>query len=250
MTSVVALRDAVTLSGRFPLLAGVSLEIEHGEIVHLLGSNGAGKTSLLRAIAGLVPIASGAAIVLGHDLTLDRRSVRRDIGLVGHSTSLYGDLTATENLDFLLRAARVDRNGAQAALERLGVTGRLAQTPVSRLSQGQRRKVALAALVARQPALWLLDEPHAGLDATGRATVDAVVVEAAAKGITIVFSSHELDRAAQIATRVVAIGGGVVVEVEPRPRAVRSADLDERVERPLDVAPSEQPRTEVGVDVA
>jgi heme ABC exporter ATP-binding subunit CcmA len=212
MESVVTLRDAVSLSGRFPLLAGVDLEIGRGEILHLLGSNGAGKTSVLRAIAGLVPIVSGEAIVLGHDLRIDRRAVRRDVGLVGHATALYEDLTAGENVDFSLRAAGVGTESAPAALECLGITGRLRDLRVRRLSQGQRRRVALAALVARRPALWLLDEPHAGLDAAGRATVDEVIESAAASGVTIVFASHELDRAAQIATRVVEIGGGVVVE--------------------------------------
>jgi heme ABC exporter ATP-binding subunit CcmA len=219
MESVVTLRDAVSLSGRFPLLAGVDLEIARGEILHLLGSNGAGKTSVLRAIAGLVPIVSGEAIVLGHDLRVDRRAVRRDVGLVGHSTALYEDLTAMENVHFSLRAARVETGAAPAALERLGITGRLLDLRVRRLSQGQRRRVALAALVARRPALWLLDEPHAGLDAAGRATVDDVIAQAAASGVTVVFASHELDRAAQIATRVVEIGGGVAVD-QPAPRSI------------------------------
>src|SRR5271154_2574051 len=125
MASVVSLRDAVSLSGRFPLLAGVNLEIEGGEIVHLLGSNGAGKTSVLRAIAGLVPIVSGEAYVLGHDLRLDRRAVRRDVGLVGHATSLYDDLTPAENVRFLLRAARVPDGGAAEALAQLGISGRV-----------------------------------------------------------------------------------------------------------------------------
>ncbi|HWD24253.1 MAG TPA: heme ABC exporter ATP-binding protein CcmA [Acidimicrobiales bacterium] len=230
MSTVVLLRGAVSLSGRFPLLAGVDLEIDGGEILHLLGSNGAGKTSLLRAIAGLVPIVAGEAVVLGHDLRIDRRAVRRDIGLVGHSTALYEDLTPEENVVFALRAARVATAGAHEALERLGITDRLATTRVAKLSQGQRRRVALAALVARRPAIWLLDEPHAGLDASGRLTVDAVIAEAAESGITVVFASHELDRAARIATRVVEIGGGVVVELARNDRKDVAGDTG----RPLD----------------
>src|SRR5713226_2055079 len=133
MSTVVSLRDAVSLSGRFPLLAGVNLEIDGGEILHLLGSNGAGKTSLLRAIAGLVPIVSGEAIVLGHDLLIDRRAVRRDIGLVGHATALYEDLTPVENVTFALRSARVATTGAAEALERLGISGRLGTMRVAKL---------------------------------------------------------------------------------------------------------------------
>ena len=83
MAAAIFFRDAVAVAGRFPLLAGVDLEVAEGEVVHLRGPNGAGKTSLLRAAAGLVAITSGEAVVLGHDLREDRREVRRQVGLLG-----------------------------------------------------------------------------------------------------------------------------------------------------------------------
>ncbi|MEJ7765901.1 MAG: ATP-binding cassette domain-containing protein, partial [Acidimicrobiales bacterium] len=89
MSLAVHLRSAVCLLGRFPALAGVDLDVRAGEVVLLAGPNGAGKTTLLRACAGLVPVVDGKAVVLGHDLRVDRRSVRRHLGLVGHATSLY-----------------------------------------------------------------------------------------------------------------------------------------------------------------
>src|SRR5271169_4615054 len=98
MATAVHLRDAVSLAGRFPLLAGVTLDVDEGETVHLSGANGAGKTSLLRTIAGLLPVSSGDAMVLGHDLRVDRMEVRREVGFVGHATFLYDDLTVEENL--------------------------------------------------------------------------------------------------------------------------------------------------------
>jgi heme ABC exporter ATP-binding subunit CcmA len=210
MALAVHLRDAVSLAGRFPLLAGVTFDVAEREVVHLAGPNGAGKSSVLRAIAGLVPIASGEAVVLGHDLRVDRREVRREVSFVGHSTFLYDELTAEENLRFSLRAARCSLDGLQPALTRLGLTGRVASTAAGKLSAGQRRRVALAALVARGARLWLLDEPHAGLDSDGRALVDEIVGEARAAGTTVVFASHELDRAGAIATERVEIAGGQV----------------------------------------
>ena len=105
MACAIRLRSAVALLGGFPVLAGVDLDVAEGEIVLLQGPNGAGKTSLLRACAGLIPIVSGTVDVLGHDLVADRRSVRRKIGLLGHSTSLYDDLTVEDNVNFAVRAA-------------------------------------------------------------------------------------------------------------------------------------------------
>ena len=161
-------RSAVCLLGRFPALAGVDLDAASGEIVLLSGANGAGKTTLLRLLAGLVPLYSGEATVLGHDLAHDRRGARRDLALVGHETFCYDDLTVRENLRFAAQAAGRDRAEADVALERLGLA-RLADVVHGRLSAGQRRRLAVAVALSRDPRLLLLDEPHAGLDAEGRA---------------------------------------------------------------------------------
>src|SRR3954468_10832106 len=168
MASAIRLRSAVALLGRFPALAGVDLDVAEGEILLLQGPNGAGKTSLLRTCAGLLPVVAGEANVLGFDLRRDRRSVRRSIGLLGHATFLSDDLTVADNVRFAVRAAGAPVDRVGPALAQLGLDGRLRDTDVGRLSAGQRRRVAVAALVARAPQLWLLDEPHAGLDAEHR----------------------------------------------------------------------------------
>ena len=216
MSPVVRLRAAVSLLGRFPALSGVDLDVTRSEVVLLQGPNGAGKTTLLRAVAGLVSIRSGEAEVLGHDLRRDRRAVRRRVGLLGHSTFLYDDLTVAENLRFAARAAGATIADADAALVRLGLDGRLRHLPAGRLSVGQRRRAALAVVVARRPELWLLDEPHAGLDAGGRDLVDELVADAVATGATVLMASHELDRAGALATRRVSMAGGRVVGADPR----------------------------------
>ncbi|MEA2902147.1 MAG: type transport system ATP-binding protein [Actinomycetota bacterium] len=206
----VRLRSAVSLLGRFPALAGVDLDVAPGEVVLVRGPNGAGKTTLLRACAGLVGISSGEAHVLGHDLKADRRAVRRRVGLLGHAAFLYDDLTVADNLRFAARASGSSKAAADAASARLGLDGRLRDLTAAKLSAGQRRRVALAAVLARQPDLWLLDEPHAGLDAAGRDLLDELVREAAAAGATVLLASHELERANALATRSVVIAGGQV----------------------------------------
>lgn len=216
MEPVVHLRGAVTLLGRFPALAGVDLDVAAGEIVLLRGPNGAGKTTLLRLCAGLLPVTRGTARVLGHDLGDRRqaRSLRRRVGLLGHATGLYDELTVTDNVRFWGRAAGAPAADIDGALTACGLDGRLADVPVARLSAGQRRRTSLACLLARRPELWLLDEPHAGLDQDGRDVLDRLVRQAVAQGATVVLSSHELDRAEALANRVVTIAGGTTDAVE------------------------------------
>lgn len=194
-----------------------------GEVVLVQGPNGAGKSTLLRVIAGLVPVVRGEAFVLGVDLRADRRAVRRRVGLLGHTALLYDDLTVAENVRFAVRAAGGDPASVGPALERVGLSGRLARTPAGNLSAGQRRRAALAAIVARHPELWLLDEPHAGLDAAGRELLDGLVREAAAGGATVVLVSHEADRAAALAHRSVAIAGGHLRAVHDAGAPLREA---------------------------
>lgn len=212
MDPAVEMRDAVAVLGSFPALAGADLTVRHGDIVLLKGPNGAGKTTLLRACAGLVPLARGTVRVLGLDVATQRDAVRARVGLLGHANGLYNELTVSENVRFWAVTAGAHAHEVSTVLARLGLDGRLADVPASRLSAGQRRRTALACLVARRAEVWLLDEPHAGLDAASRDTLDATLVAAAKSGATIVMASHELDRASRLATRIVDVVGGMVRE--------------------------------------
>jgi len=210
---VVDLVDAVAVLGSFPALAGATLIVQRGEIVLLRGPNGAGKTTLLRLCAGLVPLERGQGRILGVDLVHDRELVRHRVGMIGHNNGLYSDLTVAENVRFWGRTVGASTAEVDAALHRMGLDGRLANLPISRLSAGQKRRTALAGLVARRAELWLLDEPHAGLDAAGRDELDQVLKLAAAAGATVMVASHELERASQLATRQVEVVAGQVREL-------------------------------------
>ena len=212
--SIVSLQGVVALLGRFPALAGADLEVGESEIVLVQGPNGAGKSTLLRVCAGLLRIESGRAEVLGHDLVTDRSAVRRSVGLLGHDTALYDDLTVEQNLRFWARASRIDDDAVPAALDRLGVAERLRDVAVRNLSAGQRRRTALAAVVVRRPRLWLLDEPHSGLDQGGRDLIDQVILDAASAGATVMLASHELDRTLDLATRHLTVAGGTITSDE------------------------------------
>ncbi len=202
----------MVLVGRFPALAGVDLTVERGEVVLVRGPNGAGKSTLLHLCAGLLRLSEGEGEVLGCDLGVDRAAARRRVGLLGHDTALYGELTAAENLHLWARASRLNEADVPGALERLGLPPRLRGIPTDRLSAGQRRRAALAAIVVRRPELWLLDEPHAGLDSGGREIVDSIVTSAAEAGAAVVLASHETGPAGGLATRTVTMAGGTLSE--------------------------------------
>lgn len=211
------LRAVVSVVGRFPAVAGADLDVAPGEVVLLTGPNGAGKTSILRVCAGLAPVTGGRAVVLGRDIS-DRREVRwvrRAVGYLGHDNGLHPELSVADNVRFWARAGGADPAAAEEAMDLLGVSGRLAGVPVGRCSAGQRRRAALAVLVARRPALWLLDEPHAGLDAPGRELCDRLITGAAAAGAAVLVASHDTDRLAPLAHRTATVVGGRVRSPAP-----------------------------------
>ncbi|MCX6530975.1 MAG: heme ABC exporter ATP-binding protein CcmA [Actinobacteria bacterium] len=212
MTSekVIDFKDVVIVYDNFPAVAGATFSVDAGEIVLLQGPNGAGKTTLLRACAGLLPIARGTANVLGCDLSTNRLAVRSRVGLLGHANGLFQDLTVLENMLFWSRLVGAMRQDVDQAMIAMGISGRLGETQVAKLSAGQRRRCALASLIVRRAQLWLLDEPHAGLDTQGRDELDRTLRAARDAGATVIFASHEIERARSLATRSLIVTTGTV----------------------------------------
>jgi heme ABC exporter ATP-binding subunit CcmA len=208
METVIELNDVVAVLGGFPALAGVSLSVQRGEIVLLQGPNGAGKTSVLRVCAGLLPVERGTGRVLGKDLATQREDIRSRVGLLGHQNGLYLDLTVKQNVEFWASTVGATAEEVRDAMARMRIDGRLANVKAAQLSAGQRRRTALASLIVRRAEVWLLDEPHAGLDAAGRDELDELLRSAVRAGATVVLASHESERAAGLATRTVTIDGG------------------------------------------
>lgn len=206
------LEGVVAVLGGFPALAGADLTVAKGEVLLLQGPNGAGKTSLLRVCAGLLPIERGRGTVLGMDVTSDRERVRSRVGLLGHTNGLYLDLTVAQNVRFWASTVGATDAEVANAMSRMRLDGRLADVKAEKLSAGQRRRTALASLIVRRAELWLLDEPHAGLDTAGRDEIDAVLRDAVSSGATVIVSSHEHERAQALATRIVTVDGGTVTE--------------------------------------
>lgn len=197
--------------GQFPALTGATMNIRQGEVVLIKGPNGAGKSTLLRLCAGLLPMRSGIGTVLNFDLRTQRMELRAHIGLLGHRTGLYPDLTVSENLKFWASAYGANDIEVDNAMEFFGLNDRLGSVQVQNLSEGQRRRTSLALLLIKRPSIWLLDEPYAGLDSNGRELVNSSILQASELGTTVLIASHEIDKIGLTQERTLLVKGGRIV---------------------------------------
>jgi heme exporter protein A len=175
------------------VLQGLSVEVDRGELLHILGPNGAGKTTLLRVISGLLRPEQGQVTWHGQPIAQYRSEYQGAMAFASHEPALKGDLTALENLRFAVGMKRRATSGElRAALDRTGVAA-CADLPARVLSAGQRRRVALARVLAMSASLWLLDEPYANLDAAGTELVSGLLQKhVEAGGIALVVAHRDL----------------------------------------------------------
>ena len=203
MISALSITNLALSRGDRPLFAQFSLTVSAGEPVALTGANGAGKTSLLRAIAGFIRPDAGEIGFTGADGALEAEEARgRDLHLLGHLDGLKSGRSAWEELLFQVHWTGGTDAGAEAACEALDL-GRLRALEVRKLSAGQRRRVALARLIASPRTLWLLDEPLTPLDAAWRARFGEIMAAHVAGGGMIIAAVHD---PLPIPARAVAVG--------------------------------------------
>ena len=177
------------MRGGRQVFAGLSFALAPGDVLVLRGPNGSGKSSLLRLLAGFLPPAAGHIAWAGEWVALDPPAHRTRLHFVGHSDAVKGPLTTRENLAFAAALSGAPASAAAAGLDGFDL-GPLAEVPARYLSAGQKRRLALARLLAVRRPLWLLDEPGVGLDAANRERLERALAEHRAGGGIAVLATH------------------------------------------------------------
>lgn len=190
MTAKLSVTDLTLIRGERCLFTGVSFALDVGQLLLLEGPNGSGKTSLLRALVGMLEFETGEIRWNGEQIQNTRQAYFQSLVWMAHRVGLKADLTLVENLRFESALRPVDNRNFNGVLERLGID-RLKSLPVRYLSAGQQRRVALARILLSDTSLWLMDEPFTNLDRDGRQLVADIVAEHLAAGGMCIMAAHQ-----------------------------------------------------------
>jgi heme exporter protein A len=184
------------------VLRNLEFEVAQGEFVALLGPNGAGKTTFLRILSSLSRQTLGEVTIAGYTLPHQAAAVRRRLGVVSHLPLLYGDLSADENLRFYGRMYGLKQldERIRTVLSLVGLENRRRDL-VRTFSRGMQQRLTIGRAILHEPSVLLLDEPHTGLDQDACEMLDTILRQVALQGHTIVMTSHDLARAAELASR-------------------------------------------------
>ncbi len=220
--SLVELTDVVKRYGSNTVLDGVSLTVEPGEIIAIIGRSGSGKSTLLRCVNGLEPIQGGRVRFEGtvvNDPATDLRKLRQHVGIVFQSFNLFPHLSVEKNITLAPKvvkgvAVRDARALAEAVLRKVGLADKIDAYP-DQLSGGQQQRVAIARSLAMSPTLMLFDEITSALDPELVGEVLKVLEEMAAEGMTMMLVTHEIGFARRVADRVVFMHRGKIWEQGP-----------------------------------
>jgi ABC-2 type transport system ATP-binding protein len=216
--------------GAVRALDGVSLAVDKGEFFGLLGPNGAGKTTLISALGGLVNVDSGGLSIMGHDVTRDFREARRAVGIVPQEVVFDPFFTVRETLEIQSGYFGLRRNGAwiDELLDRLALASK-ANANMRSLSGGMKRRVMVAQALVHRPPVIVLDEPTAGVDVELRQTLWEFIRSLNASGHTIVLTTHYLEEAQQLCSRIAMMRDGRIVAMDSTANLL--ASFSERVLR-------------------
>ncbi|MCF1494478.1 ATP-binding cassette domain-containing protein [Agrobacterium vitis] len=208
MTPTVTITDAAKRYGKVEAVKDVSIALNEGETIALVGHNGAGKTTLIKLMLGLIRPDRGSVRVLGEDPATGDFAVRQRLGYLPESVAFHMALTGRETLAFYARLKRVELAAGEDLFDKVGLAAEAADRPVRTYSKGMRQRLGLAQALLGQPRVMLLDEPTSGLDPALRRHFYDLVTELRAGGTTVLLSSHALTELEDRADRVIIVNGG------------------------------------------
>ncbi len=206
---MITVKKLVKRFGPITVLRELDFNVNSGEFVALLGPNGAGKTTLLRILSSLMRPSSGFVQVASYRLPSQGASLRAKLGVVSHQPLLYGDLTAAENLKFFSKLYSIEPDRIPEILDLVGLLPRRDDL-VRTFSRGMQQRLAIGRAILHNPTVLLLDEPHTGLDQAAGEILDKILQEVALEGRTVVMTSHDLVRSAELASRLVLLSKGKI----------------------------------------
>jgi ABC-2 type transport system ATP-binding protein len=230
--NIIAVCDLAKSYGQFKAVAGISFQVQEGEIFGFLGANGAGKTTALKMLTGLVLPSSGTALVAGFDVVKNPEAVKKRIGYMSQKFSLYEDLTPRENIRLFggiygLSNTTI-RSKTTTLLERLGLEQE-ADLLVGSLPLGWKQKLAFSVAMLHEPRVVFLDEPTSGVDPIARRQFWELIYEATQTGVTIMVTTHYMDEA-EYCNRISMMVDGRIVALDS-PKNLKSdwkaQDMDE-----------------------
>ncbi len=225
--AILDVRDVHKRFGNTTALAGVSLEVQPGELFGLLGPNGAGKTTLISILCGLSDADAGEVRLFGTRFTRADRGQRRLVGIGTQDLSIYPDLTARENLRFFgklygMRGADLESR-IDELLAGVGLMER-AQDRAGTFSGGMKRRLNLAAAIVHRPRLLVLDEPTTGVDPQSRNLIFEQVQALNAAGVTVIYTSHYMEEVEKLCTRIAVLDHGKLLACDTLPHLLKMLD--------------------------
>ncbi len=194
-------------------LAGISFSVEPGEIFGFLGPNGAGKTTTIKILTGQLRPSAGRAWVMGCDVVMERSALKPQIGVVFEYQNLYGRLSARDNLNFAASLYGVPRSRVDEVLEQIGLRER-ADEGLRQYSNGMKQRLLIGRALLHRPQVLFLDEPTRGLDPAMARGIRQMVAGLAQQGITVFLTTHYMEEADQLCTRVAIVDRGRIVALD------------------------------------
>lgn len=230
MGAAIEVRDLKYSYGDIRAVRGISFEVAAGEVLGFLGPNGAGKSTTIRILIGRMRPQSGAARVLGADVTADDPAMQARIGVCFEEKNLYESMTAEENLRFFASLFGIRRLDPAPLLARVGLADR-ARDRVGKYSKGMRQRLMIARALVNAPDVLFLDEPTDGLDPVSAAAIRRLIREESARGAAVLLTTHDMHEADELSDRVAFINEGALYAVDtPESLKLRHGTRSARVQ--------------------